>query len=420
MTPDLQPSADLQSGIVLQSGIDLQSGTDRRGADQDGGPRSASVDPTVGSWLRSARRPALLAALLLLVVLVIGIGRSGGYGGYLDPSSASPAGGRALRVLLSDQGVTVVTVTSSRAALAGAAAGATLLVVTPQDAGDADLSVLARSRADLVLVDPTPGVLAVLAPWLTPVGSTSVDARDSACALPAAVRAGRALTGGLTVTAVPGGQPASMCYPVGGAYTVARATLAGGRTVTVVSSGLAFTNAQLATEGDAALALNLLGAHSQLVWYVAANTVSGTSGTRSLRDVLPPWVRPVELQLAVAVLLLALWQGRRFGPVVPESLPVVVRAAEAAEGRARLYQRAGARGRAADSLRAATLSRVVGLVGQSRSADPVSVTEAVAARTGRPAGELSALLYGAAPANDAALVRLATDLDELERMVRRT
>ncbi len=65
------------------------------------------------------------------------------------------------------------------------------------------------------------------------------------------------------------------------------------------------------------------------------------------------------LQLAVAVVLLALWRARRLGPVVPESLPVVVRAAEATEGRGRMYRRAGARDRAAGRLRAATRTRIV-------------------------------------------------------------
>jgi len=131
-------------------------------------------------------------------------------------------------------------------------------------------------------------------------------------------------------------------------------------------------------------------------------------------------VNPVELQLAFAVLALALSQGRRFGPVVTEHLPVVVRAAETTEGRARLYRRAGARGRAAQNLRAASAARIVPLVGHQRGADRDAVTSAVASRTGRTASEVDAVLYGAAPVDDAALVRLADELDTLERMVRRT
>jgi hypothetical protein len=45
--------------------------------------------------------------------------------------------------------------------------------------------------------------------------------------------------------------------------------------------------------------------------------------------------------------------------------------------------------------------------------------DAVATRTSRPPSEVATLLYGAAPADDAALVRLADDLDALEREVSR-
>jgi hypothetical protein len=44
----------------------------------------------------------------------------------------------------------------------------------------------------------------------------------------------------------------------------------------------------------------------------------------------------------------------------------------------------------------------------------------VAARAGRPAGDVSVLLYGAAPSDDRSLVHLADDLDALEREVRRS
>jgi hypothetical protein len=50
---------------------------------------------------------------------------------------------------------------------------------------------------------------------------------------------------------------------------------------------------------------------------------------------------------------------------------------------------------------------------------PGAVVDAVAGRTRRPAPDVAALLYGSAPADDAALVRLADDLDALEREVRR-
>jgi Domain of unknown function (DUF4350) len=380
---------------------------------------SEALGPTLRARLTAMRRPSLVIGLVLLVVVAIGYGRASGSAGYLDPDSATPDGGRALRVLLEERGVAVTHVTSAPAALAVSGAGDTLLVITPTDASAADLDQLARSRADLVLVDPTPTVLAALAPWLQPADSVEVSPRDPVCNLRAAVQAGRASTGGLTFSEhATAGEVVSLCYAANGAATVAQATLADGRTVTVLGSGGTLTNDLLAQEGDAALGLDLLGAHPKLVWYVVANTLDETSGNKSLLDLLPPWIGPTVLQLFVGVLLLALWQGRRFGPVVAERLPVVVRAAEATEGRARLYRRAGARDRAAQNIRAATLVRLIPLVGQQRSATPTAVSEAVAARTGRPGPEVAALLYGSAPADDAALVRLANELDVLERMVR--
>jgi hypothetical protein len=131
-------------------------------------------------------------------------------------------------------------------------------------------------------------------------------------------------------------------------------------------------------------------------------------------------VRYGLIQLVIGIALLALWQARRLGPVVAEPLPVVVRAAETVEGRARLYRRANARDRAADTLRDAALARLVPMVGLPRGAEPAAVVSAVAARSGWPATEVSALLYGPAPGDDAALVRFADNLDRLEREVRRT
>ena len=102
-----------------------------------------------------------------------------------------------------------------------------------------------------------------------------------------------------------------------------------------------------------------------------------------------------------------------------EPLPVVVRAAETVEGRSRLYRRSGARGQAAEALRAGVRDRLGTALGLPRRVAPPAVVTAVAARAGRSGPDVAALLYGAAPADDGALVRLADDLDALEREVRR-
>ncbi|HEX7187596.1 MAG TPA: DUF4350 domain-containing protein, partial [Actinomycetes bacterium] len=191
-------------------------------------------------------------------------------------------------------------------------------------------------------------------------------------------------------------------------------------TVTVLGNGSPLTNSRFDDEGNAALALGLLGGHDRLVWYLPSLAdVPSSAADRSFYDLVPDGVWWGLVQLAVAVLLLALWRARRLGPVVTEPLPVVVRAAEAVEGRARLYRRGGARDTAAEALRDALRSRLAALVGLPPRAEAPTVVDAVAARSRRTQGEVGSLLYGAAPADDAALVRLADDLDALEREVRR-
>jgi hypothetical protein len=133
----------------------------------------------------------------------------------------------------------------------------------------------------------------------------------------------------------------------------------------------------------------------------------------------PGWVWATA-QLGVAAALAMLWRARRLGPVVTEPLPVVVRSAEAVEGRARLYRRAGARGHAAQVLREASRTRLVPVLGLPDPVEPAAVVEAVAARTGRPAEAVAALLYGSAPVDDAELVALTDELDRVETEVRQS
>ncbi len=138
-------------------------------------------------------------------------------------------------------------------------------------------------------------------------------------------------------------------------------------------------------------------------------------GQTPLSELLPDWVRPGALQLLVAAAVLALWRARRLGRVVPEPLPVVVRSAEAVEGRARLYRASGARDRAAEALRSAARARLVRRLGLPPGVDRPALVAALVERTGRPAPDVDGLLHGPPPPDDAALVGLADALDVLAR-----
>jgi hypothetical protein len=213
------------------------------------------------------------------------------------------------------------------------------------------------------------------------------------------------------------GEQGSLCYSVGGAGTIAQIRSADGLVTTVLGSGPMLTNDRLADDGNAALSMDLLGAHPHVVWWIP--TIEHQGGA-SLASLLPTWVGIAALQLFVVLAALAVYRGRRLGAVVPEPLPVTVRAAETTEGLGRLYRRGRARGRAASHLRAACIDRLTGPLGLARRAEPVDVVAAVAARSGDNPVEVHTLLYGAPPPGDAALVHLAGALDALERRVNRT
>ena len=108
------------------------------------------------------------------------------------------------------------------------------------------------------------------------------------------------------------------------------------------------------------------------------------------------------LQLFVALVVLALWRARRLGAVVTEPLPVVVRAAEAVEGRSRLYQASRSRGTAGEALRAGARDRLARRLGLGPETSRQGMVAAVAALPRPTPPPLPPLLYVAPPpTNDA-------------------
>ena len=380
---------------------------------------SHSTSPTVRSTWRASRLIVLLGALMVLAaVLSVLLKPDTRPSRHLDPADASLAGSMALAELLRDRGVTVDRVDSAEAAAAkatGAAPGDRLLLIT--DASYADPRVLAGIQGDRVIVDNL-FTLDELAPGVRPVrGSARERSREPGCSLPAAKAAGSAFIGGSAFTGPAG---ATGCYPWGDGWTLVSYPNEGG-TTTVLGSGEFMTNQRLAEDGNAALALNLLGSAKAVTWLVAPETppvgeLPGQDG-KSMYDLMPASI-PWAVRMAVITLLLvAFWRGRRLGPVVTERLPVVVRAAETVEGRGRLYRARRARGRAADALRAGTIDRLTPRLGLGSGSGRHELVTAIAVRTGQDAQEIGTALYGPPPADDAGLVALAGYLDLIERTV---
>ena len=86
--------------------------------------------------------------------------------------------------------------------------------------------------------------------------------------------------------------------------------------------------------------MRALGHNRHMVWFDASQQEASTVWDDAS---LPRWMPVLMAHGAVIVLALAVVRGRRFGRLVIEDLPVVVRATETTRGRGRLYRRAGAR-----------------------------------------------------------------------------
>lgn len=369
---------------------------------------------------RRYRLPLVVAVTVLLVALLLGLARSRSRHGELDPAATDKDGSRALAVLLDDRGVTVRRETRLDDTLGGTTGRSIVLVTFPDLLPTDALSRLGDlTDGEVVLVGPGEQALSAVTELVRLRGATAVESRAPECEVAAATAAGSVELGGLTYSVDASGQA---CYPADADATLALARTHGGARLAVLGGGEPLTNGRLAQAGNAALALNLLGADGsadEVRWLVPSPGSAAAGDTVSLSDIVPGWVPAAFLQLLLAALLLALWRARRLGPPVTEPLPVVVRAAEAVEGRARLYRRAQARDRAADALRAGARARLVPRLGLGRGIggepDPAAVVDSVSQRTHRSDAEVQAVLYGPPPADDVALVRLADSLDSIVR-----
>ncbi|MBL1289524.1 DUF4350 domain-containing protein [Streptomyces sp. For3] len=388
-------------------------------------------------WQR-VRGPLLAVLILVVAGVTLAALRPGGQHGPLDPRSADPNGSRALAELLKDRGVSVDIATTLDEATDAAGPDTTLLVTGPNTLTAHQQQRLRAATADsagrTVLIAAGGPSVARLAAGVHQAAHGPETARLPRCALPAARTAGSADLGGIHyATDTPG---AIACYPDNGlASLLVLPGQAAGDTVLIGSPGL-LHNDRLDQQGNASLGLQLLGSRPHLLWYLPSlddpsaaeggtagpgdGTEGGAEGESGFIGLVPPGWLWATLQLALAAVLAAVWRGRRFGPLVTERLPVAIRASESTEGRARLYRRADARDHAAAALRSATRNRISPLLGVSpRDTDsPAVLLPALAARLSHQGSDAGALLFGPAPADDAALVLLTDQLDALEREVR--
>lgn len=412
---------------VHKAGAPAETPADPAAAEAAAPSAAASGGRALRERLRAWRVWIILALVLCAVVLLRILTGSGSDGAPLSPANPAPAGAMAAAQILDEQGVDVRAPGSFEEVLAllkDDGDQSTLLLFDPDGFLSqeqlAELNGLARRQ---VLVEPTFFQLSELAPGIRSAGVLSAtDAPlNPDCDAADAQAAERITAGGYAYRA-----PAA-CFPppenspgAGADSSAATGSYAtdDDAGVVVLGNSAVLANETLADHGNAGLALRTLGSTGTLVWYLP--TVADTPAAAVPEDpraLLPGWVDPLLLWLLVVAVLAMLWRGRRLGPLAAEPLPVVVRSAETAEGRARLYQDGRALDRAAATLRAAALTRLSARLRLGPASSTDTVVRAVAAATGRPVHEVDHLLNRAAPASDAALVQWSQELQALEEEV---
>lgn len=362
----------------------------------------------IGTWAAIAVGALVVGGVLAAIAGISQLPAQG----MLDPEAAGPDGSRALAHILSDHGVEVVVARDRAQAVAATSSGSATLVITDTaPLSDDDLQSVVHSAADVVLLQPRSRDLDLL--FDSEPAGVAWDVLSPSCALPEAQAAGALAPGALFAAS----DAAIACYPEGdaaGLLATAADGEAGTGTRVAVDGTVLFTNAHLATDGNAALGIGLLSHHPRVVWYLPSLSDSDIVAAPTLGELTPPWVTPAMVLLVCAAGAAALWRGRRFGPLVAENLPVTVRAGETTEGRARLYSAAADPTHAADELRIATLRRAARVLGLGPATPAHAVSDAVAAALGADRSAVRGILVDRVVRDDRELVEIADRLREID------
>ncbi|KNC19600.1 hypothetical protein AC792_05380, partial [Arthrobacter sp. RIT-PI-e] len=285
----------------------------------------------------------MIGAAVLAFIVVIGLlPGSAEDDAPLSPGNPAPEGARAVAEVLSAQGVDVLRPASFAEALAVLDDGpATVFLNDARGYLSADqVQELVAGAERTVLAAPASRQLLALEEDFDVVGPVPPDVADAGaleagCDDVAATAAGSLPAAGGTAYSGP-----VECFGVeledasGGLYV----TNEDGSVAVLGAPGI-LSNRSVTEAGSAALALTALGSSPTLVWVepTSADVVATGEGIDPM-TLLPDWLDVLLLWLLVCAVLAMLWRGRRLGPLAVEPLPVVGRAAEGAEGRARLYQ----------------------------------------------------------------------------------
>ncbi len=369
---------------------------------------------TAQTWLR---RLAIPAIVLAVGALLVWSKPSTDSDDPLHPGNPGFDGSRALTRVLAAQGIDVVVAEGASALDRALVDDQTTIVVSDtarlRESTLNDLREQASYAERLVLVDPERRVIRALLPEVARRAEPRTDV-VSGCDT-ADTRPGERI--GRTVSEYRDGSARESCFMTDDYAVYLRTSAPSLRDVVLIGSTDTITNDRITEADNAALAVRALGHSPRLVWYVPDFRDVPPIEAAGDGTFYPHWWGPAMLLLALCVGALMWWRGRRFGRLVTEPLPVVIRAIETTESRGRMYHRARDREWASTALREATRRRVGAYLGMPATPGTDSLADAVAGVSGRPRDTVQYLLHGPPVTTDAELLKLAADLAALEKEI---
>lgn len=198
------------------------------------------------------------------------------------------------------------------------------------------------------------------------------------------------------------------------------ATSRGEGTEVVLGGAGMWTNQALGNADNAFLAAALLAPQSGTrvgVLDPTARTAPG-SGEESLWDVAPAGMRRALIQVGLAVVVYALWRGRRLGKPVAEPQPVKVASSELVAAVGGLLERSGSPQHAADMLRSDLRRELVGGLGLSADLPPETFFRVVESRCRSLDPHRLRMALGPGPVtSDVELVAVVQNIDVVRKEV---
>lgn len=361
-------------------------------------------------------RTLLVVALLVAGVLATAAAslRSEQQGLPLDPDSAGPTGTLALVQVLEELG-TEVRQEPVESLIGDLADGDVLLFLR---------DVLSADERDEVEDWVAAGGTLVLADPLSPLAPTIAGPRGGL--LPLDLERGCDVAGLADVDTVdPGGsallfevpQQATGCYTEDWDDEEASWLVVEGQgdgVLVALGGPEPLTNGLIAAAGHPQLVAALLApSPGTVVGLPSPSTPGAGGGPTGPQDLIALGVGLALLQLCVAFLAVIWWRTVRHGRVVEEPQPAALPASELVGAVGSLWQTRRATDRAHRALRDAAGAQLRQRVGLPGAASDEDLAHAVASRGARTTDDVRAVLGRPAPADDAALVAAAAELDQL-------